>query len=103
MRRTLCALVLLGGILNVTAATSRAQSSQYPLVDKVAAKVVAHYENSSCAQLAASKQQAPSGQQAAAEQKAVQYLHQNPQAAQYFINKVATPIANKLFSCGMIP
>ena len=77
--------------------------SQYPIIDKLADKVIAQYQNSSCAELAAKKQQQPSGQKAAAEQHAIQYLHQNPQAAQHFIDKVASPIANKLFSCGMIP
>ena len=99
----LYALVILAALAGATPAAAIAQSSSYPLIDKLAAKVVSHYENSSCQQIAAQKQQAPSAQQAQAEQKAVQYLHQNPQAAQYFIGKVATPIANKLFQCGIIP
>jgi len=77
--------------------------SQYPIIDKLADKVVAKYQNSSCAQLAAQKGQQPTGEKAVAEQHAIQYLHQNPQAAQHFISKVASPIANKLFACGMIP
>jgi len=99
----LYALVILGALAGATPAVAVAQSSSYPLIDKLAAQVVSHYENSSCQQIAAKKQQPPSAQQAQAEQKAVQYLHQNPQAAQYFIGKVATPIANKLFQCGIIP
>jgi hypothetical protein len=94
------AFVLAAGILTVFSASASAQSqSPYPLADKVAAQVIAHYQNSSCQQIAEAKQHPPSPQQ----QKAVQLLKQNPQAAQYFISKVAAPIANKLFECGMIP
>jgi hypothetical protein len=35
--------------------------------------------------------------------KAVQFLHSDPQMRIAFINKIAPPIANKLFDCGMIP
>jgi Flp pilus assembly protein CpaB len=103
MLRGVYTLAILGALASAAWAIGSAQSSQYPMIDKVAAKVVSHYQNSSCQQIAAAKQQPPSGQQAQAEQHAIQYLHQNPQAAQYFISKVATPIANKLFQCGMIP
>jgi hypothetical protein len=30
-------------------------------------------------------------------------LHQDPQMRQEFLNRVAAPIANKMFECGMIP
>jgi hypothetical protein len=30
-------------------------------------------------------------------------LRNDPQMRQVFLNKVAAPIANKLFECGMIP
>ena len=33
----------------------------------------------------------------------MQQLKSNPDQRQYFINKVAGPIANKMFDCGMIP
>jgi hypothetical protein len=37
------------------------------------------------------------------EQNMIQMLHDDPQMRQRFINPVATPIANKLFECGLIP
>ena len=37
------------------------------------------------------------------EVKAVQFLRSDPQMRVVFINKVAAPIANKMFDCGMIP
>ena len=39
----------------------------------------------------------------AEEQKAIAFLKSNPQMRTIFINKVAAPIANKMFECGMIP
>jgi hypothetical protein len=101
MTKICYALASLFALALFSGAAAPAQSS-YPIIDKVAASVVSHYQNSSCQQLAAAKQQ-PSSSRTAEEQKAVHYLHQNPQAAQYFINKVAAPIANKMFQCGMIP
>jgi hypothetical protein len=75
----------------------------YPVADKVADKVIAKYQSSSCDQLKAQKQNPPSGRQAEMEQRVVQQLKSDPQMREYFINKVAAPIANKLFDCGIIP
>lgn len=76
---------------------------QYPVVDKLAAKVVQKYQTSTCEQLQAKRQQPPAGEQAAMEQRAVEILRGDPQMRQHFLDKVAAPIANKLFECGMIP
>src|ERR1700693_1676114 len=68
---------------------------QYPILDKVAAKVIAKYQNSSCEQLYQSKsQKAAPGPE---EQKVITFLHNDAQMRSIFINKVAPPIANKLF------
>ena len=76
-------------------------AQQYPILDKVAAKVIAKYQNSSCEQLYQQKaQKAPPTPE---EQKVVQFLHSDPQMKTVFINKVAAPIANKMFDCGLIP
>ena len=77
--------------------------SQYPIMDRVAEKVIQKYQNSSCQQLAAERGQHPTGRRAEMEQRAVQLLHQDPQMREAFLNRVAAPIANKLFECGMIP
>jgi hypothetical protein len=37
------------------------------------------------------------------EQNAIGMLRNDPQMRAYFINKIASPIANKMFDCGMIP
>jgi hypothetical protein len=74
---------------------------QHPILDQVANKVIAKYQNSTCQQLWVQKaQKAPPTPQ---EQRAIQFLKSDPQMRTIFINKVAAPIANKMFECGMIP
>ena len=76
-------------------------AQQYPMMDMVANKVIQKYQNSSCEQLWEKKsQKAPPTPQ---EQKAIQLLKGDPQMRAAFIDKVAAPIANKMFECGMIP
>ena len=73
--------------------------AQHPVLDMVANKVIQKYQQSSCEQLWKQKSQPKSPQ----EQEALQLLRSDPQARTAFINKVAAPIANKMFECGMIP
>jgi hypothetical protein len=82
---------------------ARAATAQYPVMDMVADKLVQRYQASSCEQLwreRASKQGQPKSER---EQEAVQMLHDDPQMRAAFINRVAAPVANKMFECGMIP
>jgi hypothetical protein len=77
------------------------QQSQHPMLDAVANKVIQKYQTSSCQDLRMKKaENAPPTPQ---EQKAVQFLKSDPQLRREFINKIAAPIANKLFDCGLIP
>lgn len=74
---------------------------QHPLLDAFANKVIQKYQTSSCQDLRLKKaEKAPPTQQ---EQKIIQFLKSDPQMRREFINKVAAPIANKMFDCGMIP
>ena len=91
-RATLIALPVL-----LFAGVSSAQ--QYPLLDRVANKVIQKYQNSSCEQLWQERGQ-PHSQR---EQEAVNFLRSDPQMRRIFIDRVAAPIANKMFECGMIP
>jgi hypothetical protein len=75
----------------------------YPIADRVADKVIAHYQGASCQQLMAQKTQPPPPEEAQMKQRAVQLMRNDPAIRSYFLNKVAGPIANKLFECGMIP
>ena len=69
------------------------------ILDRVANKVIQKYQSSSCEQLWQKKGQPKSPE----EQKAVNFLRNDPQARVAFIDKVAAPIVNKMFECGMIP
>jgi ABC-type Fe2+-enterobactin transport system substrate-binding protein len=80
-----------------------AHAQQYPLLDKLAQRVVEMYQNSSCQQLAAERGQRPTGRKEAMEQRVVEMLHSDANMRNEFMNRVATPIANKLFECGIIP
>jgi len=80
-----------------------AQQSEYPMMEKVAQKVIEKYQKSSCEDLKAQKEQPPDPQQAAMKQKAVAALKNDPKMREQFLNKVAGPIANKMFECGMVP
>ena len=74
-------------------------NAQHPMLDAAADHVIQKYQHSSCEQLWQQREQ-PKSQR---EQEAVQLLRRDPQLRAIFINKVAAPIANKLFECGMIP
>lgn len=73
--------------------------SQYPLMAEVADRFVQRYMQSSCEQLWQKREQ-PRSQR---EQEAIQALRNDPQMRAAFINRVAAPVANKMFQCGMIP
>jgi len=76
-------------------------AQQYPVMDMIANKVIAKYQNSTCEQLWEKKsQKKPPSQE---EQQAIQLLKSDPQMRQAFIDKIAAPVANKMFECGMIP
>lgn len=82
---------------------SVACAQQYPMLDNVANRLVQKYQQSSCEQLwqerAAKKGVPPSP----GEQKVIQAMRSDPQMRAEFINRVAAPIVNKMFECGMIP
>ena len=78
-----------------------ALAQQYPMMDRIADKIIAKYQQSSCEELSQKKAaKAPPGPE---EQKIIQLLKSDPQMRQAFIDKIAPPIANKMFDCGMIP
>jgi hypothetical protein len=72
-------------------------------MERVAQKVIQKYQTSSCQDLAQQKSHPPTGKQTQIEQRAVEVLRNDPQMRTEFLNRVAAPIANKLFECGMIP
>ncbi|HVO24067.1 MAG TPA: hypothetical protein VMW56_10605 [Candidatus Margulisiibacteriota bacterium] len=72
------------------------------VVEQVAERVIAHYQTSSCQTLAQERSH-PSAQRAEMVQRAAQVLREDPQVRMEFLNRVAAPVANKLFECGLIP
>ncbi|HRH15221.1 MAG TPA: hypothetical protein PK225_12820 [Azonexus sp.] len=92
-------------LLAALAATMVAGSAyaQYPIMDRVAGKVIEKYQTSTCQQLWQEKAQGQGQPKPEMEQRAIQMLQQDPQMRQAFFDKVAAPIVNKMFECGMIP
>lgn len=70
-----------------------------PMLEMVAGMVIQKYKSSGCDDLKAKKGEPPAEIVAAA----VGFLRSNPSLRVKFINKVAAPVANKMFDCGMIP
>jgi hypothetical protein len=79
------------------------------LLDAAANLVIRKYQSTSCEELSNMKpasdkgSQAGGGAQAAIQQKAIELLRKNPEIRKEFINRVAPPIANKMFDCNIIP
>jgi hypothetical protein len=94
-----CALVV-AGFMSLRPSGAHAQG-QYPIMDDIANRIIAKYQNSTCEQLWERKSQhAPPSPE---EQRALGILRGDPQMRAAFINKIAAPIANKMFDCAMIP
>jgi len=87
-------LVLLGATL-----VALAQGNRYPMLDMISQKVIQKYQTSTCQQIVANKAAPPKDM----EKRAVEMLRQDPQLRAQFLDKVAAPIVNKLFECGLIP
>jgi hypothetical protein len=73
--------------------------AQFPVLDLAAEKVVQKYAQSTCEQLWQQRGTPKSAQ----EQELITLLRGDVQMRTAFINKIAAPVANKMFECGMIP
>jgi hypothetical protein len=82
--------LLLAGIAGV---------QEYPILDRVDEKVIQEYQQSTCQRLWQERGQP----KPVMEERVVEMLRSDPQMRQVLINKVAAPIANNMFECGMIP
>ena len=90
-------LVVLVAVLALVSAGIAA--AQFPIMDMVAEKVVQKYAQSTCEQLWEQRGKPKSAQ----EQEVVTLLRGDAQMRTAFIGKIAAPVANKMFECGMIP
>jgi len=89
----------LAGVVAVALCVGVAVAQQFPILDRVADKVVQKYQSSSCEQLWQKKGQPKSPE----EQRVIGMLKSDPAMRTEFVNRVAAPIVNKMFECGMIP
>ena len=69
------------------------------LQDYAADKVIQKFQAASCEQLKAQKLEPPSEK----EKSAIAFLKSDDQARKIFIDRIAAPVLNKMFECGMIP
>ena len=87
------------GVVVLTLLFGGISSAQFPILDAIADKVIQKYQSSTCEQLWQQKSQPKPPM----EREVVQKLRSEPAMRLAFINRVAAPIANKMFECGMIP
>ena len=80
-----------------------AGAQDFPVLDQIAAKVVQKYQQATCEQLWQERAQKGKKPESPMEQRALGMLKSDPQMRSAFISKIAAPIANKMFECGMIP
>jgi len=102
MRRSYVAFLVMVSLLFFLGVAG-AQEERFPIMERIAQKVIQKYETSSCQEIAMQKAHKPTGKKAAIEGRAIDLLRSDPEMRTEFINRVAPPIANKLFECGMIP
>jgi len=84
------------------AAAGAPDPQQYPVMDMIADKIIQKYQTSTCEQLWIQRAQ-PKKKPSQQEQEILILLRNDAQMRGAFINKIAPPIANKMFDCGMIP
>jgi len=76
-----------------------AAAQQYPLMDMMADRVIQRYREASCEQLW-ERRGKPKPEE---EKNLIQLMRDDPQMRTAFLNKIAAPVTNKMFECGMIP
>ena len=101
MIRKIASTAMFIAVIALVCAVVNAQ--EFPIMDKIANKVIQKYQTSTCEQLWQERAQKGKAPPAQMEQEALQMLKSDSQMRAAFINKIAAPIANKMFECGMIP
>ena len=84
-------------------ASTAAMAQSGMLVDYAADQMVAKFQTSSCEELKADKEKPKTDEQKAKAQSAKEFLQNDAQARAAFVDKVAAPVLNKMFECGMLP
>jgi len=87
----------------VAALAAGSALAQYPILDRIADKVVKKYQGATCEQLWQERAEGASKPKSEEEMRLVKFLREDPQARAEFFRKVSDPIVTKMFDCGMIP
>ncbi len=90
-------IAMLVSALVVAGAT--AAHAQGMLLDYAADRVIQKYTTETCEQIKAQRDEPKSEK----DKLAIEYLRDNTQARIAFIDKIAAPVANKMFECGLFP
>lgn len=77
--------------------------AQYPIMDRVADKVIQKYQSATCEQLWQEKAASHAKARPPEEQRAIEFLRQDAAMRTAFFNRISAPIVTKMFECGMIP
>jgi hypothetical protein len=94
MSKSIGLVTLISGLI-----ISGAAAAQGMLLDYAADRVIQKYTTLTCEQLKAQRDNPKSEK----EKMAIDFLHNDTQARQAFIDKIAAPVANKMFECGLFP
>ena len=86
-------------VLPVLTCAGALYAQQYPVMDMVSDELMQKYQSATCETLWQQKQAPKSERQ----KEMIQLLRDDPQMRAAFLNKVAAPIVNKMFECGMVP
>jgi len=86
-------------VATLVVAGAAAAHAQGMLLDYAADRVIQKYQTSTCDQLKQQRTEPQSDK----EKMALDYLRNDAQARVAFINRIAAPVANKMFECGMFP
>jgi hypothetical protein len=81
----------------IVAGTAAGQGGM--LLDYAADKVIKKFQTYTCEQLKAMRDEPKSEM----DKMAIDFLRNDTQARVVFIDKIAAPVANKMFECGMFP
>jgi hypothetical protein len=99
MRKQLLLLAAASLLLSADLAVAQ----QYPMLDRIADKVVHKYQGATCEQLWQERAAGRNKAKPQEEQRLVQFLREDAGARAEFFRRVSDPIVTKMFECGMIP
>jgi hypothetical protein len=91
------------GVVSASLIGGIAVAQQFPLLDRVADRVVQKYQTASCEQLAEQRATNRNRPRSPAEERVIRLLREDPGMRAEFFKRVSAPIVSKMFECGMIP